>query len=66
MLQKVAIEFVCEKCKYKTHNKNNFEKHLTTRKHKIQQNTTEKLQKVANIFICECGKTYNHRASLFK
>ena len=67
MLQKVAKEFYCEKCNYKTHNKNNFNKHLMTRKHINTTKYNVLLQKVAkeSLFICECGNNYKHRASLY-
>jgi hypothetical protein len=55
MLQKNNRDFICEKCDYITRNKNNFEKHLLTRKHK---DTTQK-------YNCVCGKSYPYRASLF-
>ena len=62
----VAKDYSCDICNYKTRNKNNFQKHLLTRKH---QNTTkfyEKLQQGNNEkFICECGKCYPYRASLY-
>ena len=57
--------FICKSCDYETSKKSDYEKHLITTKHK---NTTlkEKLQQeTLNTFICSCGKSYNHRASLF-
>jgi hypothetical protein len=46
-LQKNAKKFVCEKCDFISFNKNNFDKHLETKKHKnneMLQNTTKILQ----------------------
>ena len=66
--EKVAKIYFCETCNYKCSNKNNFEKHLATAKHKNLQNTDEKVAKVANdckTFVCICGKSYKHRQSLF-
>lgn len=65
-LQKVATDFYCENCEYKTRNKTNFLKHLNTTKHVNTTKYNEKLQKVAtSFFLCKCGKKYKHRASLF-
>ena len=41
--KKVARFFHCIDCQYKTANKNNFQKHLLTRKH---ENTTKLRQKL--------------------
>ena len=63
--QKIAKKFICKNCDYETSKKNDYEKHLTTTKHK---NTTKKetiQQENLNTFICSCSKSYNHRASLF-
>jgi hypothetical protein len=51
-------------CAYTTGNTKDFNRHLLTAKHKIQQNTT-KIQPLHNNLSCGCGKTYSHRASLY-
>ena len=74
---KVAKKYVCECCNYKCFNKTNYEKHLTTAKHKkqaISKNMIilddEKVAKVAKVeneeFVCLCGKSYKYRQGLFK
>ena len=60
--KKMQYKFICKKCHFYSNNKNNFNTHLKTKKH-ITTNTTKIQQK--NAYICECGKSYNHRASLF-
>lgn len=59
--------FCCEKCKFNTVRKSQFDRHLLTLKHKNQENynkiTTNYNKKSS--YICECGKNYNHRASLY-
>jgi hypothetical protein len=70
--QKKSHKFICEKCCYKTDNKSDYNKHILTLKHK---NTTKYNINVANVakpeimlnkqFICECGKAYPFRASLY-
>ena len=47
MLQKKQTFYECIDCEYISHNKNNFEKHLLTRKHIHKQNYNKKLQNVA-------------------
>ena len=61
---KVAHFYKCNLCDYETCKKSNFEKHLSTQKHEILTNTDKK---VANFkeFVCNCGKQYKHRQSLF-
>jgi hypothetical protein len=57
-------KFYCEKCDYKCDKKSSYKKHLMTRKHKILTNTSEMSSKVAE-YVCECGKQYKHRQSLY-
>jgi len=69
---KVAQIFYCVKCDYKCIKKSNFEKHLTTVKHKkqlhddqIMTNDDQKVAKVAQpLFTCECGKKYKYKQGL--
>lgn len=59
--------FCCEKCNFTTVRKSQYDRHLMTLKHKNQEkynkNTTNYNKKSS--YICECGKEYNHRASLY-
>ncbi len=49
--------FFCKICDYNTSRKSQYERHLTTDKHKYLQNTDEKVQKVQlDNFECEYGK----------
>ena len=62
ILKKSLKEFYCKKCDYKCARKSDFNKHLKSKKH----NTTNTTKIQPNILhSCECGKSYNHRASLF-
>ena len=63
--QKVAKQFICENCDYECCKKSDYEKHLTTRKHKNTTIRDKVQQENLHTFICCCGKSYNHRASLF-
>ncbi len=47
-------QFICSKCNFKTIKKNNYERHLLTKKHCKNQND------------CPCGKNYETRAGLWK
>ncbi len=63
--QKIAKEFVCEKCVYRCSNKFNYNKHLATRKHTETNGTNEMSRKVA--YTCDnCNNTYKHQSSLCK
>jgi len=69
---KVAQSFYCKLCDYNCSKKSNFEKHLTTDKHKkrllddqMMTNNDQKEQKVAqHLFTCECGKKYKYKQGL--
>lgn len=56
----------CEYCHYYTCSKKDFKKHLLTKKHKCNE-YNQIIVKTSSppIMVCVCGKTYNHRASLF-
>ena len=60
-LQKPTTRFFCEKCDFKCSRTQEWERHLLTGKH---NNTTEYNDEVKK-YLCKCGKSYNHRASLF-
>ena len=61
--------FVCEVCDYVTSRKSQYERHLSTPKHKNTTNTTinttNLVPKSSENFICECGKEYKHHSSLW-
>jgi Txe/YoeB family toxin of Txe-Axe toxin-antitoxin module len=46
--------FRCKECSYSTLNKQSYERHLIAEKHHTMQK-----------YICECGKKYKHRQSLY-
>jgi hypothetical protein len=70
-MQKNAKKFYCKYCDFHTSNKFNYDKHLLTAKH---QNTTKYVENTIFLqenarpgeqFICQCGKTYPYRGSLY-
>ena len=57
--------FTCELCDYKCFKKSEYNKHLSTYKHKA--NTLGDTKISINIFTCDfCKKTYNSRNGLWK
>ena len=62
--QKVAKNYYCEKCDYSCSRKNDYEKHLSTRKHKMVTNGYKNDNKNFMEFTCECGNSYKHRQGL--
>ena len=66
---KIAKQFICEKCDYQCSKQSGWKKHTMTLKHKnrtklndLEQKNNQKSQK---IFVCECGKEYSARNSLW-
>ncbi len=55
--------YKCEICGFVNVRKSQFERHLNTRKHKIL--TTQDEKGPIALYVCECGKSYKHRQSLF-
>ncbi len=66
-LQGTFFEYSCKDCQYITRNKNNYEKHLLTKKHKNTTKSCKKLQDAesCDLYFCGCGKKYPYRASLY-
>ena len=56
--------FNCKTCNFKCSNKQDYTRHLMTRKHEILTNPNEKTPKNSKPYICECGKIYQHASSL--
>ena len=62
---KNASKFICEKCDFKCCKKSNYEKHLSTRKHKSLTCLTEKEQKMLHHICSGCGKEYKSREGIW-
>ena len=60
---KNAQKFFCEKCNFKCSKKSDWDRHISTRKHKLITNGKEITPKNAE-FICDCGKIYKHSSGL--
>ena len=70
---KKSLKFSCENCDYNTSSRKDFNKHLSTGKHKMMTNDDinddKKMPKNAaagleSQFICDCGKRYKYRQGL--
>ena len=59
--------YFCEKCNFKTDNKTDYKRHLTTPKHQNNTiliiNDNEKTQKNVKL-ICLCGNEYKYKSGL--
>ena len=58
-------KFVCDKCDFKCSKKGDFNRHLSTTKHKNQQMSTNFTSFTSKRFVCECGREYKERTGLF-
>lgn len=66
---KKGCQYYCESCDYTTSRKNNYNKHILTKKHieNMGPNGVQSSTKVASIYICEnCDKEYQTRGGLRK
>ena len=59
---KIPKVYICKLCDYKTSNMKDYNKHNNTLKHINRTNRTEKVPKQ---YVCECGKAYSARNSLW-
>jgi hypothetical protein len=55
--------FLCANCDFNCSNKNDYNRHISTAKHKRLTNTSAILTSIS--YECACGKTYNYRQSLY-
>ena len=71
---KIRNDYFCINCNYKTCDKKDFNKHLSTSKHKKNEcidnsftNLEKKSEKSENniIYFCECGKKYKSRQGIY-
>ena len=59
--------FICKICDFKCCKQSDYDRHVVTNKHKRLIETTKKTpNSESKIFICICGKKYNHHTSLAK
>jgi hypothetical protein len=69
LVPKSSNNFYCSSCDYNTSRKSQFNRHLSTHKHKnndISTNFNKKVPKSSTTYDCVCGKTYKERTGLWK
>ena len=59
---KSANNYICELCNFNTCKKSDYNRHLLTLKHKNLTNPDKKNEKS---YLCNCGKIYKHRQTLY-
>ena len=62
--QKNSKNYVCNKCSFYSVNKNDYNRHLRTDKHKMITIDTEFVTRKYS-YSCLCGKEYKHRQGLY-
>ena len=64
-ITKNTNNFECKQCDYKCFKKSEWERHINTKKHKINK-TDDFNNKKSTKYICICGKIYKERTGLWK
>jgi len=60
-----ADKFTCDKCNFICSKNSDYNRHLSTAKHKIRTIRTDSYLERAKNYICYCGKEYKHASSLW-
>ena len=63
-LAKTRQHFYCKKCDYECSKHSDYNKHITTLKHKMITNDDAQEPKLAKAYFCICGKKYKYRQGL--
>lgn len=70
LAQKNVNKYICEKCDFKCCRSYDWNRHISTRKHKEKtvgrQFSAEKSATIFKKYVCECGKEYSCRQGLWK
>ncbi len=64
--QKKSHKFVCGMCDYSTSRKSQYDRHLSTDKHKKVENDSILVPKSAKLYYCKCGKVYKHDSGYYR
>ena len=59
------LVFMCKICEFSSHKYSDFERHMSTNKHTINSNSLNIVNKRVLHYKCDCGKRFNHRATLY-
>ena len=60
---KNAKKYICEKCDFKCSKQSDYARHISTAKHQMVHNDT---QKCAKSYTCMCGNVYKHSSGLYR
>ena len=70
LVPKSSKKFYCKYCDYNTSRESQWERHISTAKHKRMTQDDKKddtsIEKSSAAYICDCGKSYKHRQGLSK
>ena len=62
-----GFKYRCEECDFNCIKKYDYERHLSTRKHKINSSDIENGQNEGNnAYVCHCGNIYKHQSGLYR
>jgi len=64
-IQSNTNKFICKTCDYSTYKNSQYERHLSTRKHKRMTLNNGPVQVTRQSYPCICGKQYRYRQGLF-
>ena len=66
--KKNSKKYYCKNCDFYSKNKNDFRRHLSTRKHNLDNmdNMVDNKKNSTPCFVCECGNKYKYRSGLSK
>ena len=65
-LQKNSKKYYCKKCDFTSKNKNDFRRHLSTTKHKMDNAPITRITKKTPYACMLCGKIYKYASGLSK
>ena len=65
-MEENGMKFICNKCNFKTLYNSNYQKHLTTARHKMETFGNNKMEENGTVNKCTCGKNYKTRSGLWK
>jgi len=65
LVPKSSNKYECIKCDYTTCRKSQYDRHLSTDKHKKHENDSDLVPKVP-YFICKCGKIYKYDSGYYR
>lgn len=67
---KKCRKYFCKKCLFSCSKKSNWDKHVLTQKHKMDDQgllftVTKNAENAEKMYLCKCGKKYKYKQGLF-